>query len=277
MIERLMALVLAAVASAAVAQETVAPLQPLPIGSVLLSTPSNHAAAPGTWEVRFEHRFNGRVADGSHSLFGMDSGANVTLCVSYVPVRDLEISLMRSNALDDFELAAKYVVVQEARAIPFTLALRAGLSNRTEENLDDRWSLFAQATVSRRIGRAEIFATPTYVTNAGIAPSGDRTGALFRNAFNVPVGAVFMIQPATALVAEWVPLNRDLPRSMRGDGGWAVGVKRLIGRHHFDVMLTNSLGTTVHQYASSSWQGSPLSRSDVHIGFNIARRFGRSR
>jgi hypothetical protein len=113
------------------------PTPPLPVGDVLLSLPTSHAPSTGTWEVRFSHRFNQSLDDGTlndqlHSLFGLDSNADVSFGLSWVPVRDFQISLLRSNVLDDIELGGKYLVVQQAPAIPFSLALRGGADIRTE-------------------------------------------------------------------------------------------------------------------------------------------------
>ena len=255
------------------------PAPPLPLGDVLLTLPTSHAPSTGTWEIRFSHRFNqsldaGRFTDQLHSLFGLDSNADVSFGLSWVPVRDLQLSLLRSNVLDDVELGAKYVVVQQAPAIPLSLALRGGADMRTEKALQDRTSLFAQAIVSRRMGRLELFAIPTVVTDAGRAVSGQTSDALFRHAFNVPVGGALMISRALSLVGELTPKNRDLPKGTKADFGWAVGLKRAIGGHYFEILVTNSNATHADQYVTSTYQGAPLRRGDLHLGFNIERRFG---
>jgi len=48
-----------------------------------------------------------------------------------------------------------------------------------------------------------------------------------------------------------------------------------IGGHFFEVLLTNNNATHVDQYVTSTYQGAPLNRGDLHIGFNIERRFGK--
>lgn len=270
-------------ATLAGAQETNAytPTRPLALGDVLLSLPTSHIPGPHEWEVKFTHRFNqsldeGNLSDRVHNLFGLDSNANVGIAVSYVVHPRVQVSFYRSNALDDIELDAKYVVVQQAQAIPLSAALRAGVDWRTEKDLDDRTSLFAQAILSRQLGeRIELFAMPTYVTKAGRAVGEVNSKALFKNAFNVPVGAAFLIRGGLSLVGEIYPVNRDLPDTMDAEFGWAFGLKRAIGGHHFEVMLTNNIATHVDQYVTSTYLGSPLRRGDLHIGFNIERRFGR--
>ncbi len=258
------------------------PITKLPVGDQLLTLPSSHMAADGTWEVKFSHRFNQSLADGSfadqlHSLFGLDTNADVTFGMSYAMRPDLQVSLARSNTNDTFEAAAKYIVLQQAPAVPLTIAMRGGVDWRSERDLEDRTSFFAQGIVSRRFGKAEVFALPTFVTNAGRAVTGETSGALFDHAFNVPVGVTYFIRTPLAVVAEIIPPNGDLPDGTNGDFGWAIGIKRAIGGHWFEVLLTNSQGTTVDQYITSTFQGAGLDAGEVKLGFNIERRFGRRR
>jgi hypothetical protein len=268
-------------ATAAFAQEQYVPIVPIPLGDTLLSLPTSHIPSDGTWEVKFTHRFNQSIDQGSfsdrvHSLWGLDSNADVMFGASWMVRNDLQLSLMRSNAMDDVELAAKYVVLQQAPAMPFSVALRAGVDWRTERDLNDRTSAFAQLVLSRQFGkRAELFVIPTFATNAGRAVTGTASQALFRHAANVPVGLAVMVRPALSVVAELIPKNRDLPDAMHGDAAWALGLKRAIGGHYFEILLTNSNATLVDQYVSSTYQGAPLNKGDLHLGFNIERRFGK--
>lgn len=270
----------AVAAGAQTAGSPYAPLQPLPVGDILLSLPTSHSNAAGTWEVRFSHRFDrsldqGTGSDRRHSLWGLDGSAAIAIGLSYAPARDLQFSLLRSNALDDVELAAKYVVVQQAEAIPVSLALRGGTDIRTEKNLSDRTSVFAQATVSRRLGPGiEVFAVPSFATNAGRTATSQSSAALFRSAFSIPLGAAWSLRPGLTLAAELIPVNAGLPAKIDAQLGWAVGLKTAIGGHFFEVLLTNSNATHVDQYVTSTYQGAPLRAGDLHLGFNIERRFG---
>ena len=257
-----------------------APVRPLPLGDTLFNLPTSHMPGDGTWEVKFTHRFNqsidqGSFADRVHSLYGLDSNADVGIGLSWVARRDLQFSFVRSNVLDDIELGAKYIVVQQAPAIPLAAAIRVGTDVRTEAALRDRTSVFGQVILSHQFGRrGEVFAIPTYVTDAGRAVTGTTSGALFRHAFNVPIGGAIMFGPAFSVVGELLPVNRDLPDSLDAQIGWAAGIKRAVGGHYFELLLTNSNATHVDQYVTSTYQGAPLRRSDLHIGFNIERRFG---
>jgi len=282
----LAALLLAAALSASAQNQTqnqttdqYTPVSPIPLGDSLLSLPTSHIPAEGTWEVKFTHRFNQSISDGDvHNLWGLDSNADVAIGGSYAPTRDLQFTLLRSNAQDDIELAGKYVVFQQARALPLSAAVRLGVDWRTERDLQDRTSFFGQVILSRQFGRkAELFIIPTFATDAGRVVSGQTSQALFKHAFNVPIGAAIMIRPALSVVAEIIPKNRDLPDNMQADFGWALGLKRAIGGHYFEVLITNSNATHVDQYVTSTYQGTPLDGGEIHLGFNIERRFGRRR
>lgn len=231
--------------------------------------------------MKFTHRFNQSIDQGSfsdriHTLFGLDSNADVGIGLSYVALRDLQFSLYRSNVMGDIELGARYVVIQQAPAIPLSVAVRTGGDWRSARAITNRTSFFAQAIVSRQFGRrAEITLVPTWVTDAGRVVSGSTSTALFTRAFNVPIEVALMLHENLSLVGEVIPKNRDLPQQLRGDFGWAAGIKRAIGGHFFEIMLTNSNATHADQYVTATYMGSPLRRGDLRIGFNIERRFGR--
>ena len=261
-----------------VAQDEPRPLRPLPVGDVLLNLPSNQMAAHGQWEWKFTHRFNQSLDDGDlfHSFLGLDSNADIVFGASYAMRPNLQLSLVRSNANDTYEAAAKWVVLRQTEGHALTTTVRGGADMRTEENLEDRTSFFAQAIVSRQFGKkAEIFFLPTIATEAGRAVTGDTSGALFEYAFNIPVGVVWMMRPGFALVGEVIPPNTDLPDTIDADFGWALGIKRNIGGHWFEILVTNNQSTLVDQYVTTTYQGSGLNSGDIKLGFNIERRFGR--
>jgi Membrane bound beta barrel domain (DUF5777) len=259
------------------------PIGKFPLGDTLLSLPSPQIPAAGSYEVKFTHRFNQSLTEGSledqwHALFGLDSNADVVFGAAWALRPDLELSLARSNTNDTVEGAMKFVVLQQAAAVPASVTLRGGVDWRTERNLQDRTSFFAQAILSRQFGpKVEVFVLPTFVTKAGRAVVGDVSQALFENAFNVPVALAYRIKTPLMLIVELVPPNTDLPDTVDADFGWSIGIKRAIGGHWFEVLLTNNQGTLTDQYVTSTFQGSGLNLEDVKLGFNIERRFGRRR
>jgi hypothetical protein len=251
------------VASAAFAQQP--RLVPLRLGETLINLPSQRVLNPGGWEIRFTHRFSTPINAGdAHDLWGLDSSADVGIGLSYAPVRNLQFALYRTDVLDDFEASVKYAAIRQDR-LPFSASVRAGVDVRTERNVEDRTSAFAQVVLARQFGqKAEVFVIPTYVTNAD----------LFDTAFNTPVGVAWTVRPALSLILEIIPENTDLPDDVDSSLGWTVGLKRAIGGHWFEVLLSNTRATHVDQYVPSTFLGQGLAAGDIHLGFNIERRFG---
>src|SRR5260221_113277 len=141
------------VAVTAWGQDRYTPTSPIPLGDTLLTLPTSHIPSEGTWEVKFTHRFNQSIDQGSfsdlvHSLWGLDSNADVGLGLSYAPRRDLQLSFYRSNAMDDIELAAKYVVIQQEQAIPFSAAVRIGGAVGTKVRWSGRVCLCVRLVIS---------------------------------------------------------------------------------------------------------------------------------
>src|SRR3954453_476179 len=69
---------------AAVAQDRYKPTPPLPLGDILFSLPTSHIPTDGTFELKFTHRFNqsldqGSLSDRVHLMWGLDSNADVAI------------------------------------------------------------------------------------------------------------------------------------------------------------------------------------------------------
>ena len=258
-------LLVAALSPAAGAQgQDYRPNASLPLGSYFLNLPTPRTLPARTWEVRFTHRFSQPINEGDeNSLWGLDSSADIGIGVAWSPRRDLDLEVFRSDIEDNWELSGKFAVLKQAPSFPVSITARAGADVRTEPGIeDDRVSPFAQVIVSRRMNaRFELFAIPTYAANSGP----------FDHAFNVPLGVAWQFRPYLSLIAEVVPENNDVPG---GDGGtgWAIGLKRAIGGHFFEIVLTDSRATHVGQYMAGDFLGG-LDTGDVHLGFNIVRRF----
>src|ERR1041384_8117552 len=81
----------------AVAQDQYKPTPPLPLGDILFSLPTSHIPTDGTFELKFTHRFNqsldqGSLSDRVHSLWGLDSNADVAIGGSWTVRPDLQFS-----------------------------------------------------------------------------------------------------------------------------------------------------------------------------------------
>lgn len=212
-------------------------------------------------EVLFVHRFQQPVQDGDSSdLWGLDSGADVGLGLAWGVTSHLQLDLLRSSFQEDFELAGKYLFLEQAARVPFSLALRAGTDLVRREGVADGTRPFVQVLLSRRFASGvNLLASPSWV----------RDTPRLRDAFNVPLGLTFPLGRGRLVELEVVPENRDLDESVTA---WHVAVSKALGGHVFEVVLGNSRAVTVDQYLGGD-SAAGFEEGDVRLGFNIVRNF----
>lgn len=242
------------------------PIAPLRTGTNYVNIPTPLTLGHRIWEVRFTHRFAEPINDGDiRNLWGLDGSADIGIGLAWAPTPDLQIELFRTDVQDNYEAAVKWAFLKQARSVPVSVAFRGGVNVLTEEGIEDRTSIFLQSILSRQVSRKlEIFAAPTYAHEAGS----------FDHAVNIPFGLVWFPRSNMGFVLEVIPENRDLPDEVDSSFGWALGWKRAIGGHFFEIMLGNTRATHVSQYVGGElFRGIGLESDDVHLGFNIVRRF----
>jgi hypothetical protein len=214
-------------------------------------------------EVLFMHRFRQSVQDGdAHDLWGMDSGADVGLGVAYGLTPRLDLSFLRSAFQEDFELASKLLLLEQAPRVPMSLGLRVGIDRLEREGVIDPTRPFAQILLARRLRPG---------VNLLVSPSWVRDTPRLRNAVNVPVGLSFELPGDRLIELEWVPANRDLDGSQ---DDWHVAISQHLGGHIFELLVGSSRAITVDQILGGD-SDSGFKTGDVRLGFNLIRNFDR--
>lgn len=237
------------------------PVRRDPIGTRLIDLPTPYTLGERQLEVLFTHRFQGSVNDGSaHDLWGLDSGADVGIGLAYGVTRSLDLSLLRSSFQENFELAAKFLVIEQAPRVPLSLAVRAGADLLERPGVVDPHRPFAQLVLSRQLAPG---------VNLLAAPSWVRDTPRLRDAWNVPLGLTLPLPGGSLLDLEYVPRNRDLKSSV---AGWHAALSKAVGQHLFSVVFGNSRATTVDQYLGGDSAAGFRAR-DVRLGFNLVRTF----
>ena len=278
-----LALLLLFAAFPAAAQEAPAaePIRP-PEGSVIIDLPSAEVNGPNVLQLLITHRFSEPVSGSNiHSLFSFDSGADVNIGLSYVPVKNLEVALLRGRSLEDYELSAKYRFLSSPEA-PVGLAVRVGGDARTQSTpslcettprpaacgyVDHRYSFFAQVIGAVTLfSRVRLTAIPTYVSWSAQQPF-VVTNSVHENIFNVPVAASIAVTRSVNIQGEVVP---RLARAASGGVGWIVAIEKTVLRHRFAFTCGNIRQTTVDQYVGPDFLGRPR---DYFLGFNIVRQW----
>ena len=251
--------------AALAAQEPPAPARP-PEGTVIINLPSAEVNRGGTLQLLFTHRFADPVQGSSiRSLYTFDSGADVGIGISYTPLENLEIALLRSRTLQDYELSAKYRFLSSPQS-PVALALRVGGNGRTEVNLEDRTGFFGQAIAAVTLfSRVRVTVLPTYVSRAAGQPF-VLAKPIRKDVWNVPVALSAALTRSINIHGEVVPRRADSPGV-----GWIAAIEKTVLRHRFAFTAGNLRPTTVDQYIASDF--GDLKPHSIYLGFNIVRQW----
>ena len=236
-----------------------------PEGSRIINFPSADVPAPGTLGMLFSHRFAQPLEDSDwHSLASFDSGADIGIGVSYVPLRNLEVAVDRSSNQDDWEIALKYRFFERSASFPLSVALRAGADIRTEIFVDRENTYFAQAIAGLAIGsRIRVTVLPTYVSRTAGTPFVSRPE---EDVFNVFGALAVAVSRTVNLQGEVIPRRG---RFGAPGVGWMAAIEKTVLRHRFAFTVGNVRNTTVDQYIAPDFNGLPP--EDYYIGFNLAR------
>jgi hypothetical protein len=153
-------------------------------------------------------------------------------------------------------------------------------------NLRDNRAPGLGIVASRTLGsRVVMYATPMFVWNSAAvhddpaavpepveghedhdhAPSHSGFDDGHRHTAFIGLGSRLRALARTFLVLEYAP--RVAGHSPRGRGVWGVALEQQTGGHLFQINVSNSFGTTYGQTALGG------ERSNVYLGFNLARRW----
>lgn len=242
------------------------PYEPIlrdPIGTRNINAPMPWTVGRGAWESIFAHRFNLPINDGDyHNLWGLDSGAEIGLGVTYGFSRYTQFEIFRSTFQETWEPSLKFLILEQAPAVPFSFAVRIGADLPNNDGVEDDFRPFIQVPISRQLRPGmNLLLVPTYI----------RYTSTLKDAFNVAVGLTFRLQAHLHLELEWIPRNADAVDAV---DAWHVALSRDLGggNHIFEIILGNSQATTVDQYAGSDF-ALGFESDDVRLGFNIVRIF----
>jgi hypothetical protein len=237
------------------------PVRRDPLGTILINGATPYTLGERRLEVLFTHRFQQAINDGdSHNLWGLDSGADVGIGLGWGLTSRLDLTVYRASFQEDFELAGKLLVLEQAPRLPLTVAVRAGADLLRRPGVADRSRPFAQLLLARKLAPG---------INLMVSPSWVGDTPRLKNAFNVPLGLTFPLPGKQLIEIEYIPKNRDLKDSR---DAWHVALSKAVGGHIFEIVLGDSRATTVDQMLGGD-SAAGFKTRDVRLGFNIIRDF----
>jgi hypothetical protein len=237
-----------------------------PVGDRLIDVATPFTIGQRWLELLVTHRFIQPFNQGgtAHNLWGLDSGADVGIGFTYGVVDRLDLSVYRSSFQEDFELAAKVQLLQQAAGMPLSLALRAGADMLGRAGVEDPHRPFGQLLAGRRLAPGwNLFVSPSWV----------HATPLLRGAWNAPVGLTAPLPGGWLLEGEGIAPNRAL-HALSGAShfAWHAAFTKPVGWHRFQILLGNSRATTVDQILGGDFAGG-FTTHDLRLGFNLVRYF----
>jgi Membrane bound beta barrel domain (DUF5777) len=232
--------------------------------STLANLPTPDPLGARVLQFRFSHRFKSSVTEGgSKGLYGLDSGAWVSLELAYGLGEKVDIGLRRTNLETDYEGYAKWAALQQSHGrFPLSVAFRGAVSNVRESERVNRTRWAAQLVLARRFGESfSLMIVPTYVTRTnGLDPEDTRgTGAL-------GAGAEWRVGSRYALIGEWIAQTSGVKAPFQSaSAGFSVAT----ARHVFQMLVTNTRGSHTDLYAPGG--DLDVGDSEFRLGFNISR------
>jgi len=237
------------------------PLQP---DFTLVALPTTLRLPAGKWAFRVTHRFTrdlgaGDFGDALSNLFGLDGGSLVGLEVRYGLRPGTQVGLHRTSDRS-IQLFAQQSLVTETDGAPLGVDALATLEGA--DNLSEHYRGGFGALLSKRLGRAALYAEPILVLNANTLDDGNDDHTLM-----LGLGARIRFRSSMYLVADYTP-------RVAGYGPAAdqmsFGVESRRGGHLFQITVSNGFGTTFGQLARGG-----TTYDQWYLGFNLSRKFYR--
>ena len=262
-------LIAAPPAPAATAPEVKLPLRAQPtFDHYLVNLPTNVPHERGSLSIRFTHRFSQPVFDsGIGDLYGLDSFSFSSLGGEVGITSSLTAIVYRSPLDKTIEMGGAFQLLRQGGNKPLSASVRVTVEGRN--NFQDFYTTNLVFPVSHAISNlAEVFVVPLVSFNANpfasFATQFDPEGQSRSHTAAVGLGASIRFRPRSAFVVEWMPRVAGF-RGRFSRNAYSFGIQRSTNRHVFELVLTNSLGTTTSRAVTDGIR-------DFTLGFNIYRR-----
>ena len=254
---------------AAATPEAKLPLRTQPtFDHYLVNLPTNVPHERGSLSMRFTHRFTQPVFDsGIGDLYGFDSFSFSSLGGEAGITSRLAAIVYRSPLDQTIEMGGAFQLLRQGGNKPLSASIRATVEGRN--NFQDFYTTNLVFPVSRAISNlAEVFVVPMASFNANpfasFATQFDPEGQSRSHMAAVGLGASIRFRPRSAFVVEWMPRVAGFPGRFSRNA-YSFGIQRSTNRHVFELVLTNSPGTTTSRSVTDGIK-------DFTLGFNIYRR-----
>lgn len=236
----------------------------------VISLPTTQSMRRFGQHFRITHRFarelgRGDFGDLASDLFALDEGAVIGLDYRFAPTSNIQVAAYRTMQLKTVQFSGRWDALRQGDQMP--VAISALVSVEGTENFREDHAPALGVVVSRTYGhRLALYASPTFVWNSVTPMLGTDVPLASEddNTAYVGLGSRIGLPKTTYIALEYSP---RLTGFAPGRGTWGVAIEKHTRGHLFQLNFTNSFGTTYGQLARGG------ERSNVYLGFNIARKF----
>jgi hypothetical protein len=233
-----------------------------------INLPTAETMQQGDFEFEVSHRFLSTVDQGFNTFWGMDGGAHMRLALGYAITNDLMVTLGRSDVNVNWDLRAKYRILQlNNKVLPMLFAIQAGSAyNQADipqlcdgsKLADDKTQFYGQFIANTMYQKTfGIGVVASYLHNSHPACKDTQ------HSITLGTNVQYYVSDTWSLLAEWNPTV----------DGWrnkydtiAFGFELETGGHFFKMFLTNNVFLNPAQYLA----GADV-ESKWRFGFNITR------
>lgn len=244
---------------------------------------SRSIETPSAGEMQFliAHRF-GRLNGGWRDFFGLDQ-ANIRFDFEYGITDWLSVGFGRSNVFKQWDGFTRAKFLRQStgkRKMPVTAEFLASVAmtsgnwvNPDRKNyISSRASYVFQLMVARKFTRNLSWQVMGTMLHKNLVTS----AADKNDIFMVGTGGRYLLTGSFGLTMEYhylipdrIVTPIDAPKT---NHSFSIGFDLETGGHVFQIMATNNLGMTEHQYFGNATTGK-WTKGDIHLGFNVNRVF----
>jgi hypothetical protein len=234
----------------------------------VITVPTTESMRRFGQHFRITHRFTrelgrGTFGDLASDLFGLDEGAVIGLDYRFAPTSNLQMAVYRSMLLRTIQFSGRFDAIRQGDAMP--VAVSGLIAVEGTNNFRDDHAPAVGVVVSRTYGRRLAFyASPTFVWKSGTPTAAGGLDPAAEDTSYLGLGTRVLLPKTTYVALEFTPRMSGFDP---GRGVWGAAVEKHTRGHLFQLNFSNSFGTTYGQLARGG------ERSNVYLGFNIARKF----
>lgn len=254
--------------------------------SILVDNQTVMTPYKGMIEFEIHHRFD-KITNGSKTLFGVYSPANIRLGINYGVTDKAMLAFGVTKDYSMWDFAAKYAILQqtESGSMPVSMSFygNVGVEARSDDNfgppeefkITHKLSYFSQLIVARKFADAfSMQLAPTLIWFNAVESGYNNIN------FGLHAGAKLTFAPSHAIIFEYDQLFTNPDTDYDGDGEenfdqtkpqLAIGWEKGTATHAFQLFFANYKGIVGQR--NFVYNKNDFTAGEFLVGLNVTVRF----